>query len=445
MLREMRDYYIMKNKIINFEIYKSYKQKLSKVEIKEIGNLRIENILALSIWSLNRSNSFKLFVFNICNIFKLCFFDLKKIIYNKKNTSSMLFINVDRERKDYQDIYNKVKNTLSEPQYSEIIVSDKKCFNIKKVVNFIYIIKFTVKLKEIHKFGEKLYFAVNLVRYKAIYDFLVQNIDREYKFVVTFCDAQPYENIAAQYFNIKGVETATLQHGYYLVKDDPDINCVVYDNFISDYLFCWGDFTIDEFKRVGIDRRRLINLGSPKYIDFEFKKVNDVIGRKTKKIFGVALEGPSLLGYAEYNRELIMFANFLSHRIGYKYIIKRHPSDRQEYDSCYKDKSFIGFDDSNIYEYIELVDFSIVFFSSVYFELNSLLSPVFRYVGDINLKFGNNDFDTFKDKDELLYRYNIYTKNHEKWILNEYENGVYFMNKNEVASNYRDFFDNMLK
>ncbi|MGH4049872.1 MAG: hypothetical protein ACREVX_00705 [Clostridium sp.] len=425
-----------------FETYKSYKEKLNIINLNELGNIKIGNVLSSNIWFMMGYSHYKLIFRNVKNLLKISFLNRIKITYTHKESSKILFVNVVRNRKDYEDIYNKTKNIVATS--SELIVSEDRVINIKSLCNIFHVIKYMKYLNNINKFNERLYFAIYLFEYKYLYDFIEKKVNKKYNLVVTFCDAHSYENIVAQYFNNLAVKTATLQHGQYMFNDHPDINSIAYENFISNYILSWGLFTNLQFKKFGISEDRLVMTGNAKYINYEFKTIEEKLNVESKGIFGLVLDGPSYSSYYESNLRLIEFANKLAKTTGLNYIIKLHPVDYKEnYLSQVNKRCFSGFCKNTlcIMEYSNQVDFSLIYISSVYSELNMLLSPVFRYKGTAKFKLGISDGDEFNSYDELKDKYNDFLTNRFMWLNNVKKIGDYYMNTIDIYNNYKNFFD----
>ena len=73
------------------------------------------------------------------------------------------------------------------------------------------------------------------------------------------------ENLLTQFFKLRNIPTYSLQEGvYFIFKKNPPLDSVQYENFETDNLLCWGQFSIDEDVSYGISPRKLRLAGYPK-------------------------------------------------------------------------------------------------------------------------------------------------------------------------------------
>lgn len=163
--------------------------------------------------------------------------------------------------------------------------------------------------------------------------------------VFTYCDAIGAENLIAQYANSKGVVTYTLQHGQYrtleLSNFSEDIEAI--NNFVSDYLLCWGKATVDEFIKFGFSPRKFICVG--RFMRRGAVKRSNFLLNESS-CFTVALSGNNS---KKHNYELLKFANYISDKFNIKYKVKYHPkNDKYEYCS-YLSASCLGDIDNDDY------------------------------------------------------------------------------------------------
>lgn len=74
------------------------------------------------------------------------------------------------------------------------------------------------------------------------------------------------EALLSQFYKLKGAKTYSFQHAVYYAYPDPVPYAIInYENIVADKLLCWGEYTVDELRRFGVDKTRLILFGNPKY------------------------------------------------------------------------------------------------------------------------------------------------------------------------------------
>lgn len=74
------------------------------------------------------------------------------------------------------------------------------------------------------------------------------------------------ESLLTQFYKIKGAKTYSLQHSVYYAYPDPAPYAIIsYENIVADKLLCWGQYSVDELLKFGVEKERLILFGNPKY------------------------------------------------------------------------------------------------------------------------------------------------------------------------------------
>ncbi|MBN3063859.1 hypothetical protein IG609_013590 [Pectobacterium quasiaquaticum] len=160
-----------------------------------------------------------------------------------------------------------------------------------------------------------------LIQLSQLYDLYIKirQLNLKNKKIVTFCDAHPEDNLISQfckkYFEC---HTYTLQHGYYTFSPGT-INQEVYLNFVSDFMLCWGNTSVDNIVDCGIERKRLIPFGCFKRAELIYKKGNNIF---------LLLNGRhNALG----NSILLTFAERIVSETGLSVFVKKHPDDLNDY------------------------------------------------------------------------------------------------------------------
>ena len=140
-----------------------------------------------------------------------------------------------------------------------------------------------------------------------------------YKLLVTYYDSWVPEAYMVQKFKLKGIKTATLQHGQFTAKCGNSFidSGVEFRTSGSDYFLCWNKFTRDEAIKSGLKPEKLIIAGIWTYIN----KEREVCHKNRRGVFGVVISHPS---YAKENEILIKAANKLSEKYNLKYYLKLH-------------------------------------------------------------------------------------------------------------------------
>lgn len=167
-------------------------------------------------------------------------------------------------RNDYYEIFSFVKN--KNRNYSDI--------DFNRMSR-----KFYCSVKNIIKASKLVFWKLGgeLDTYTLLYlfcrlNFLLNCIDKlsqkkkiNIRSYVAFSAVHPVECLMTLYFQNLGIRTYTLQHGlYFQFKSHVPIDAILYENMISDFHFCWGEYTKNEFSATGIDPKKLLIGGYPR-------------------------------------------------------------------------------------------------------------------------------------------------------------------------------------
>lgn len=212
---------------------------------------------------------------------------------------------------------------------------------------------------------ERVLFAAACSRSFYDYKWMLNTIGDHFEGVrvITFCDAIGFENLAAQHAKRVGCATYTLQHGQYRCLTEknmsPDVEAIC--NFVSDYMFCWGEATILEYSKAGFSRSRFIPVG--RVGDFPVYGGNVRLSFSNTRRFGVVLCGENS---REYNFRLIAFANRLSSTLDADYEVRPHPSNKKlDYQDSVSPRGIFVEDGGG---YFESVDFSLMGMTGFFME-----------------------------------------------------------------------------
>ncbi|EOT1170092.1 hypothetical protein ACNKCP_001219 [Cronobacter dublinensis] len=147
---------------------------------------------------------------------------------------------------------------------------------------------------------------------------LIADLELSGKSIVTFCDAHPEDNLISQFLKINNCTTYTLQHGYYTYSPGT-INQEVYQNFISDYMLCWGPSSVANLVGCGISASRLIPFGYFKRTKLCYRGGNTVF---------ILLNGRH---NSQTNNQLMKLAKRIICDTDMRVSIKKHPDDTSSY------------------------------------------------------------------------------------------------------------------
>jgi len=329
------------------------------------------------------------------DIYKVIAYDLIKVCYNQYhfsigtffkgffvynipsniNTRIMYSIGAYGNRKDYIEIVDYVKNEVQEND--NVFLN----FDILKKNIYINLKNGKIAYQSIFKlplgYKSKLYLFLQLWFYLNLYLNLKKK-DYQVKKYVAFSSIHPLESVLTLYFKSKGTITYSLQHGLYFVYKDPiPIDAIAYDNLVSDFHLAWGQYTLDEFKKYGIDENLVKEAGYP-------RKIHEVTQRENKIEIEriIVFLGRKQFEYSNQNA-LEILKSFVSK---YKVALKLHPSLDFDYYSNLSNQ--YGFELVAKKETISSIltkrgfDLSIAINTTVYYESYMYSIPCVRFKDD---------------------------------------------------------------
>lgn len=262
------------------------------------------------------------------------------------------------------------------------------------------------------------------------------NID-QYNLLLAFYDSSQHEAFLVELFKLKGVKTATLQHGMFSAfKENTFINSgVELRSFHSDYFLAWNKMTIEEAILQGVDSEKFIECGILGYVGKEYQECIN----PNNKTFGVVIGHPS---FEEENIKLVEGANTLSKHLGYKFLLKLHPNYKEDYfDKIVDQNCFVGIvpKGCDMLKYANMVEFSLCGSSSVFAELVYVNHNTIRYSSrTLTDKFKNVSFGKyFTDPNALP---NVFGTGFDK--EDQRELFKYLCGSQDVTINYKKFLDN---
>jgi|GEM_PF-6818620 len=299
-------------------------------------------------------------------------------------------------RKDYDSIILKLKSIVN--NYNEIFFLYK--LNIFKIPVNLYIFfknfMFTDLKKRMSIKDRMKIISLGITIHKI--KETLEKINFKEKLLISFCDAHFEENILTQIFKKDCTRKAiTLQHGQYRFMENgsEDENTEAYMNFISDYIFVWGEKTKNELIRGSVDSERIVIVGALK----DFKRDKKEIIKNN--IFCLILDGET---NKNSNLSMIKLSNIISKKLNKKYFIRFHPMNKKTYYESYVLKdNYINSNDSN------QAEFFILHKTSVLLEMLRNNYKIFIYNDE-------SQDDIFKIDDILFSNYEEFQECYDKDI-----------------------------
>lgn len=399
-------------------------------------NINFFKVIGMKLYEKSYIYTFKTFLLAI-------FFETKLNYDSKDNKILISFPFKKGKRNDYDYILSKLKEILDKNNlgYNDLFFLKK--LSIKNIIFNIYIfLKFYKKNNFLKSYEDRIRITALESFYFRLYK-KIKNLNFESQILISFCDAHPEDNLLTQLFKNNDKKTLTLQHGQYRVLSSGNINADVeaYENFISDYLLAWGEATLDEFKKAGIESSRIKVVGALKEFSFNDKMK---VTKNSTEVFGVILDGET---YRKSNINMIKVANKISEELNMKYIIRLHPNNNKKiYEKFKNNKCKEVTKINNEKKYINMIDFNIIHMTGVFIELLSYNSPFFLY-DDIYMEeiFKISEMVSFVKYKDFKEKYNFYKKNKNKYLKILQDNYLYFNNNQNIELNYINVIKNILE
>lgn len=198
------------------------------------------------------------------------FFDDYEYVYNKGNSSKLLFLYSHIfYRDDHFNVFLNLKNNVDNADFIYPVKREKRKLDVSfGIKNFFLSLGW---IRELRKRGLTLDISFDITaELLQAYKFLQYWNGVEcniYKLLTVYYDASLIENMMVQNFNKKLCYTATLQHGIFC-EERPQNNSfsfagVEFNNTISDYFLAWNQFTKDKMLLTGASENRILILGIP--------------------------------------------------------------------------------------------------------------------------------------------------------------------------------------
>lgn len=370
---------------------------------------------------------------------RLFLFDYKIEITDKTDSNIGLFYALkSSNRNDYDYIVNKFQDIVENVRRIDLI----RYKSINKV--FFKILKLIKNFNKLRKYNIQDIMISSIVITQ--YEILNEDIEKskifdDLELVCTFCDAHGCDNLITQIAKNKEIKTATLQHGQYrILSEGKEVaDAEAYENFISDYMLTWGQATIDQFKKVGIEDSRFKKVGALKSFSFN----NKIINKEKNNVFGVVLSGEY---YRNTNIEMIKLANLIASKYNMSYYIRLHPRNNASFYEKYCNMEYLVDMVSNIEneDYANIVDFSILHMTGVFVELLSINSPIIIFKDELLENIFDIENYCISNIIDFGTVYDNFKNNYMIFLNEQYKLYRYFNEDGDVTSNYKLAIENII-
>jgi len=293
--------------------FEKYRQLKSQFDFTYKG-VHLNRVLVLNLWSL-ANGQFKLSWKE--HALALLTVDVSKI--NLPLGEQTILSTFGRyNRKDHLEIYQTVLNKLN----GQASYNNTTEWTYKLTIHPRAIIKtYSYIKKKLSKSSlslkDKLGLAVLCIHYCNTLEELQKiNLSNVKKYLCQ-CSVLNLENLFTQFMKQRRIPTYSLQEGiYFIFKMNPPLDAIQYENFETDHLLCWGQFSIDEYSSYGISINRLLLAGYPKNIELQTLKDDN---QYQKCMILLARDS-----FRETNNTLLKILSTLSSH--YTFCLKLHPS-----------------------------------------------------------------------------------------------------------------------
>jgi len=399
-------------------------QRLKATRVLMSGRINIASVIAAKLYS---SDAISLLSYIVLTIFYNAEFEVEST-GGKKLLLSRNFLSVNRE--DYWDIYI---NFISLGEFDELIFRRRFSFVnvLKNITCFLSVIRNNVNL------GLKFFDLLTVSSLQAYYIRAKKNYNSiqfsNYESYISFCDSYLEENLVAQMAKCSGLKTATLQHGQYRVnmRGRESTDCEAYLNFVSDYIFVWGEATKIEFIKGGVESDRILVCGALKSF-YEEDRVSYIV---EDDAICIILNGDSHL---KSNFTMLpLVAKFCEDR-NISFYIRPHPASKNKfYEKFLKNPLCLGLhNDSRRYQ------FSIIHTSGVFVEMLMNDDCFLVYKDDFLDELFEIDGSNFCSVDELSFLYDNGVATMQAENLKSFFNVA--CNKADLIGRYRSAINEFL-
>lgn len=294
----------------DFGRYKSLKNKFNFV----YNGICLNRVLALPIWHV-ANGEYNFSWKRIALLFLAV--NVKKMIFDP--TRNTILSTYGRyARKDHLELYNTVMERLGETvAYNNTLTFGWK-LSIHPIIAY-KVMRFAFSnLSDTYlSLWDKWKLIIECVHYCNIIEEVRRMDFTGVQKYLCQCSVLDLENLLTQFFKLRNIPTYSLQEGiYFIFFKNPPLDSIQYENFETDNLLCWGQFSIDEYVSYGISPQRLRLAGYPKKVELHNMKEDNPY----KKCI-VLLARDS---FRNTNMKLLNI--LLKHSSNYDFCLKLHPS-----------------------------------------------------------------------------------------------------------------------
>lgn len=376
-----------------FEKYTKLKSELDFV----YKGIHLNRVVAGLIWGIANPKKKTFFLSNLRRILGL------RRIFRYTNPLPLkidkpIFATYGRyDRRDHVQLYHQVMERMEDKVSSFNMLEWKNKTvlhpNVIKAAFIFFINKSQLGLID------RLVIASEAVFYCNIVDELEKVDFSKAKRYLCMANMLDIENLITQYMKLKGIPTYSLMEGiYFIFKIRTPYASVAYENFETDKLITWGQYTIDEFVSYGLSKDRFALGGYPKKVDVRKMKKNNPL-KRCMIMFAADV-------YKYSNMAVLEMLERYSHR--YEFYLKLHPGADFEYYDRYASKHNMKIipERMTLNECLNSddFDFTVGINTTTYYESLMRGIPCLRYNdGTFSMMYGYNDeFSTIEEFDAQM-------------------------------------------
>lgn len=375
---------------------------LSKSLEYQYKGIELSHVVALKIWGAARGKHVFSW-YHLANLFLA--YDFRRLKLPKENGFLSTFM--EERRKDHLKLYNTVISRLTSCPVSNNLFDLKKriSFHPDLIIKLGYFFFLRLRRSGI-PLGDKIkWFSEYVLLCNSIQELEKIDLSKVRKYL-SMCHIIGLENLLTQFFREKGIMTYSLEEGIYMVYNKNFvIGSIAYENFATDHLLCWGQYTKDQYSEYGIESSKIYVAGYPKEQVLKSQKTNN----RYKKCL-VLLAGPL---FGDVNSNLLSMLEFIKEE--YEITLKSHPVNYLQMEayanshllSIVPQKQTIS-DCLNKGEF----DFCVAVNTTAYYESWMSGIPCIRYYDErFDIFYGFDDlFSTIEQFNQILEQYRQKTK-----------------------------------
>lgn len=414
-------------------------EKFNRICFKGLENIQVGDALYYS-FSQNFSKIKFPVIKAVAKIMQATFFVGSKVEISKDSNILFLFSNSYGSRKDLQKWFERVCDTASKKSVIRPVKPYFYPHNIRQMAALIQWNKAAFEMKIPWK--QRLYYLAVLVL--AMSDIwyiekILQKNNIDLRLFVSTCDVHLIDSIMTQRFNLRGIDTASLQHGVISRK----INEWTVKGSKSKYYLIYGEYTKKQAMLAGVKEEKLVMLGMPQYIGERFPTA---IAERKNKCFGIVLNGGN---YIEEDKKMLVLAEQFAEKNDMTYSVKLHPGSEA---TCY-DKLLLSprikevhGTEISIEEFGKQIDFALLSKSVVFMEYMLNLVPVFLFADALDeVMYEGIEWCRVSALEEMQNLYTLLERNIEVFEKNILETRAYLVRYKNMEDNYKKFFDGYIK